>query len=65
VAVKTSTRATGTEDLEREAHVFMKLESRHLNIVNMMGVCLPTEASLHPMLLLELCEVGEAGKYGN
>ena len=30
---------------------------RHLNIVNLMGVCLPTEADSHPMLLLELCEV--------
>ena len=30
---------------------------RHLNIVNLMGVCLPTEADMHPMLLLELCEV--------
>ena len=30
---------------------------RHLNIVNLMGVCLPTEADTHPMLLLELCEV--------
>jgi len=56
VAVKTSTRSTGTEDLEREAHVFMKLPTRHLNIVNLMGVCLPTEADMHPLLLLELCE---------
>ena len=30
---------------------------RHLNIVNLMGVCLPTEADMHPLLLLELCEV--------
>ena len=30
---------------------------RHLNIVNLMGVCLPTEPDMHPMLLLELCEV--------
>ena len=28
---------------------------RHLNIVNLMGVCLPTD--MHPLLLLELCEV--------
>ena len=70
--MKTSTRSTGKEDLEREAHVFMKLPARqkkfffqvaewtlkccrHLNIVNLMGVCLPTD--MHPLLLLELCEV--------
>ena len=73
--MKTSTRSTGTEDLEREARVFMKLPARqkflvelekvkleccrHLNIVNLMGVCLPTEADMHPLLLLELCEVSE------
>ena len=36
---------------------------RHLNIVNLMGVCLPTEADMHPMLLLELCEVTIPSNY--
>ena len=59
VAVKTSTRSSGAEDMERERKVFAKLKSRQLNIVNLMGVCLPTvtEEDFHPMLLLELCEV--------
>ena len=37
VAVKTCTRTSGYEDIEREAKVFMKLTERHMNIVNLLG----------------------------
>ena len=37
VAVKTCTRTSGYEDIEREARVFMKLTERHMNIVNLLG----------------------------
>ena len=57
VAIKTCTRSTGSEDIEREARVFLKLKERHMNIVNLLGVCIPPETELRPMLLLELCEV--------
>ena len=57
VAIKTCTRSTGSEDIEREARVFLKLKERHMNIVNLLGVCIPSENEINPMLLLELCEV--------
>jgi len=56
VAIKTCTRNTGLEDVEREARVFQKLTERHMNIVNMLGVCLHPDLEVPPMLLLELCE---------
>ena len=37
VAVKTCTRTSGYDDIEREARVFMKLTERHMNIVNLLG----------------------------
>ena len=37
VAVKTCTRASGYDDIESEARVFMKLTERHMNIVNLLG----------------------------
>ena len=50
---ETSSKAKALIELQK-----VKLECcRHLNIVNLMGVCLPTEADMHPLLLLELCEV--------
>ena len=57
VAVKTSTRSSGSLDIEREARVFMKLKQKHMNIVNLLGVCIPSIKQHPPMLLLELCEV--------
>ena len=57
VAVKTSTRSSGSSDIEREARVFLKLTQKHMNIVNLVGVCLPSDPQGNPMLLLELCEV--------
>ena len=57
VAVKTSTRSTGASDIEREAKVFLKLKQKHMNIVNILGVCLPSDNHKNPLLLLELCEV--------
>lgn len=58
--MKTNTQVRGSDVIEHEARMFMKLSSRHLNIVNLMGVCLPCEKDLPPMLLLELCEVSGA-----
>lgn len=37
VAVKSCTRPSGFEDIEREARVFLKLKERHMNIVNLLG----------------------------
>ena len=37
VAVKSCTRPSGYEDIEREARVFLKLKERHMNIVNLLG----------------------------
>lgn len=60
--MKTSTQVRGSDVIEHEARMFMKLSSRHLNIVNLMGICLPCEKDLPPLLLLELCEVS-GGRY--
>ena len=37
VAIKSCTRASGFDDIEREARVFLKLKERHMNIVNLLG----------------------------
>ena len=57
VAVKTSTQSSGSSDIEREARVLMKLKQKHMNIVNLLGVCIPSIEQHPPMLFLELCEV--------
>ena len=51
VAVKTCTRTSGYDDIEREARVFMKLTERHMNIVNLLGNLSKT---LHVNLLIVL-----------
>jgi len=61
-AIKTCTRQTGYEDVEREARVFLKLKERHMNVVNLLGIVIPKTTDLTPMLLLELCE-GNLEKY--
>ena len=38
VAIKSCTRASGFDDIEREARVFLKLKERHMNIVNLLGM---------------------------
>ena len=65
VAVKTCTRPSGLEDIEREARVFLKLKERHMNIVNLFGICIPGGDDIIPMLLLELCEVRSRYVIGN
>ena len=37
VAVKSCTRQSGFDDIEREARVFLKLKERHMNVVNLLG----------------------------